>query len=122
MPKGFKAGGRVAGTPNKATKEFRDTITALLSDNASNVALWLEQVANGIPEVMDEDGKVATKGVPPAPEKALDLLAKLAEYAAPKLARTEITGADGGAIKTEEISRPKLTKAEWLAAHGVKAP
>jgi hypothetical protein len=110
MPKGFKAGGRVAGTPNKATKEFRDTVTALLSDNAQNVAKWLALVAEGDP----------ANEIKPAPEKALDLLAKLAEFAAPKLARTEITGADGGAIKTEEVTRPKLTKAEWLAAHGIK--
>ena len=98
MAKGVKTGGRQPGSPNKATKEFRDTVTRLLSDNAENVAIWLEQVANGIPEVMDADGKVAKKGVPAAPEKALDLLAKLAEYAAPKLARTEHTGEDGGAL------------------------
>jgi hypothetical protein len=95
MAKGAKTGGRVAGTPNKATKEFRNTVSALLDKNASNVALWLEQVANGIPE------SEGVKGVAPAPEKALDLLAKLAEYAAPKLARTEHTGKDGEAMKHE---------------------
>jgi len=89
MAKGGKTGGRVAGTPNKATKEFRDTVTALLEKNSSNVGLWLEQVANGHGE---------TKA---APEKALDLLARLAEFAAPKLARTEHTGKDGEAMKHE---------------------
>lgn len=87
-----KAGGRAKGTPNKVTTEFRQTVTALLENNAANVALWLQQVADGIPEVVDADGKVAVKGVPGAPDKALDLLAKLAEYAAPKLARTEVVG------------------------------
>lgn len=78
-----KHGGRAAGTPNKATKEFRDTVTKLLSDNASNVATWLSDVANGKGDVKAD------------PAKALDLLAKLAEFAAPKLGRTEHVGKDG---------------------------
>jgi hypothetical protein len=86
MAKGIKTGGRVAGQPNKATVEFRETVTKLLSDNASNVAVWLAQVADGHGEVK------------PDPAKALDMLAKLAEYAAPKLNRTEHTGGDGGPI------------------------
>lgn len=96
-----KHGGRAAGTPNKATVEFRQTVTALLSDNAANVALWLERVADGVPAVLDAEGKVVTKGVPPDPAKALDLLGSLAEYATPKLARTEVTGADGGPVQTK---------------------
>lgn len=72
--------GRPKGTPNKATKAFRDTITELLENNSEKVGLWLEQVATG------------SHGKDPAPEKALDLLAKLAEFAAPKLNRTEHVG------------------------------
>ena len=83
-----KTGGRVAGTPNKATKEFRETITKLLDDNAENVGIWLQQVAEGHGEVKADPGK------------ALDLVAKLAEYAAPKLNRTEMTGKDGGPMQT----------------------
>lgn len=86
-PKGQpKTGGRVAGKPNKATVEFRETVTQLLSDNSANVGLWLAQVADGLGD---------TK---PDPAKALDLMAKLAEYAAPKLNRTEHTGAGGGPV------------------------
>lgn len=86
-PKGSpKVGGRVAGTPNKATVEFRETVTRLLSDNAANVAVWLAQVADG-----HGDSKAD-------PGRALDLMAKLAEYAAPKLNRTEHTGAGGGPV------------------------
>jgi hypothetical protein len=103
MAKGAKTGGRAPGTPNKATKEFRDTVAALLSDNAPNVAIWLRQVAEGVPE------SEGVKAVAPSPEKALDLLAKLAEFAAPKLARTEHVGADGGAIKT--VQRIELVAA-----------
>lgn len=84
-----KTGGRKPGSANKSTKEFRDTVSALLEKNAENVGIWLEQVASGHGEVK------------PAPEKALDLLARLAEFAAPKLARTEHTGKDGDAMKHE---------------------
>lgn len=87
MAKGIKTGGRQPGSLNKTTREFRDTVSRLLSDNADNVAKWLEQVAsgNGDPDKAD-------------PGKALDLMAKLAEYAAPKLARTEHVGDGGGPV------------------------
>ena len=74
--------------PNKATIEFRETVQMLLDDNRENVARWLTLVAEG-------DG---TDRGAPDPGKALDLLAKLAEFAAPKLARTEITGKNGGPV------------------------
>jgi len=83
-----KTGGRSAGTPNKATREFRETINKLLEGNADNVAKWLTIVAEGDLE----------KKIKPDPGKALDLLAKLAEFAAPKLARTEHVGDNGGAL------------------------
>lgn len=88
-PKRPKTGGRVAGTPNKATAEFRTTIAKLLDDNADNVGRWLLLVAEG-------DGTDTGR---PDPAKALDLLAKLAEFAAPKLNRTEVTGDGGGPVQ-----------------------
>jgi hypothetical protein len=81
--------GRPKGTPNKVTQEFRDTVQRLLDENSDNMSRWLTLVAEG-------DG---TDRGTPDPAKALDLLAKLAEYAAPKLARTELTGTDGGPIR-----------------------
>lgn len=81
--------GRPKGLPNKATQEFRATVQALLDENRANVSTWLAQVAEGSGDVK------------PDPGKALDLLSKLAEFAAPKLARTEHTGEDGGAVKHE---------------------
>lgn len=69
---GERRGGRKPGVPNRATTAFRDTVTKLLEDNAENVALWLQRVA------ADD------------PDKALQRLAQLAEYAAPKLSRTEL--------------------------------
>lgn len=84
--------GRPKGVPNKATKAFRETVQALLEQNSENVAVWLEQVATG------------SHGKDPAPEKALDLLAKLAEFAAPKLNRTEVVG---------DADKPLQTVIKW---------
>lgn len=92
-PKPPAAGmGRRKGVPNKATKAFRETVNTLLEQNNENVAVWLEQVATG------------SHGKEPAPEKALDLLAKLAEFAAPKLARTEVVG---------DAEKPLTTVIKW---------
>jgi hypothetical protein len=81
--------GRVRGVPNKATSIVRDAIANLLERNADKMDEWLQLVACG-----DED-----KGLKPAPDKALDIMQKMAEYHIPKLARTELTGADGGDVK-----------------------
>jgi hypothetical protein len=83
--------GRPKGVPNKVTTEFRETIRQLLADNSENVGLWITQVAEG-------------SGVTPGdPAKALDLLAKLAEFAAPKLGRVEHVGEGGGPVLNEIV-------------------
>jgi hypothetical protein len=79
--------GRKKGVPNRSTTEFRDTVRQLLEANAANVQVWLQQVAEGV-------------GQKPAdPARALDLMAKLAEYAAPKLSRMEHVGDGGGPVR-----------------------
>jgi hypothetical protein len=85
----FEAGnpGRPKGSENKVNREFRETVRKLLEDNSENVGEWLSQVATG------------SHGKDPAPEKALDLLAKLAEFAAPKLGRVEHVGDGGGPVR-----------------------
>lgn len=88
-----KTGGRVAGTPNKVNGEFRDTVRKLLDDNAENVSRWLTLVAEG-------DGTEKGK---PDPARALDLMAKLAEYAAPKLSRTEVAGVADQPLVVQKI-------------------
>lgn len=95
MAKGFKTGGRVAGTPNKATSEFKTTVAALLENNAANVELWLQRVADGDPQ----------NEVKADPGKALDLLAKLAEYAAPKLSRSEVNADVTVRSLSEELAK-----------------
>lgn len=90
--------GRPRGVPNRATTEFRATVQRLLDDNAENVATWLAAVANGVPAVLDAEGKVATPGRPGDPATALTKLTALAEFASPKLNRSEVTGDAGGPL------------------------
>ena len=85
--------GRPKGAINKATKHFRDTVNSLLENNADNVEKWLKEVAEG--DIV-HDRK-------PDPYKALDLMAKLAEYAAPKLARTELIGDPDAPVITKMV-------------------
>lgn len=91
-PKGLpKTGGRQPGTPNKVTREFRETVARLLEDNAENVAQWLTRVA------ADD------------PDKALQRLAQLAEYAAPKLSRSEVRAEvenKGGPVINLTLTKP----------------
>ena len=83
--------GRPAG-PNKVTSEFRDTVRRVLEENSANVGVWLSRVAEGTDD-----------GAKPDPGRALDLMAKLAEYAAPKLSRTE-----------SHVSLEEQSHEEWL--------
>jgi hypothetical protein len=80
MTKRVKTGGRKAGVGNKTTVDVRHAIALIAQENAGNFAIWLNQVAT------DDPGKAA------------DLFLKAIEYHIPKLARSEQTGPDGGAI------------------------
>jgi hypothetical protein len=74
--------GRPAGVPNKSTSIVREAIANLLERNSEKMDEWLQLVAYG------DSGL----GVKPQPDKALDIMQKLAEYHIPKLARTEVVG------------------------------
>ena len=76
-----KGGGRPRGVPNKVTQEFRQTIQMLLDENRENVSKWIAEIA-----LEDKD-------------KALRHITNLAEFAAPKLNRTELTGDGGGPVQ-----------------------
>ena len=69
-------------TPNKSTAEIREAYQKLVEDNLTNMTEWL--------------GEVAKQN----PERAMDLMLKLSEYMIPKLARQEVTGADGADRKS----------------------
>jgi len=89
-------GGSRKGIPNKATATFRETVSKLLEDNAENFAIWLAQVAEGT-KSRTVGGK-RIPGRPPDPSGALARAAALAEFAAPKLSRAEVTGEGGGPL------------------------
>lgn len=80
--KGQRFGGRVAGVPNKATSLAREAIANFVDDNAPKLNQWLD-------EIYKKDG----------PRAAFDCVKDLFEYHVPKLARTELTGNDGGPVK-----------------------
>jgi hypothetical protein len=81
MAKGIKTGGGSRqGKPNKSTQYVREAIALIAQRNVGNFEIWLGQVAT-------ED-----------PGKAAELFLKAIEYHIPKLARSEITGKDGGGI------------------------
>lgn len=80
--------------PNKTTVAAREAIAVFIDGNSDRLQGWLDQIA-------------AEKG----PEAAFKCFSDLLEYHVPKLARTEMVGADGGAIKIGV----ELSDAELLA-------
>jgi hypothetical protein len=89
MAQGYKTGGRAPGTPNKATNEARQAIALFVDSNAHRLTEWLDAVADGDPE----------RDIKPNPAKAFELFQSVVEYHIPKLARTELTGKDGGDLR-----------------------
>lgn len=69
--------GRRAGVPNRVTQDVRAALTAFAEGNVEKLQTWLNAVA-------EKD-----------PAKAADLFIRVLEYHLPKLARTELSGADG---------------------------
>jgi hypothetical protein len=103
MAEGKKTGGRLAGTPNKSTNAARQAIAAFVDGNAHRLTEWLDQVAQGV-KVMeqDEDGEPVEKYiVPPNPAKAFDMFQSVVEYHVPKLARMEVAGDPDAPVRVE---------------------
>jgi len=71
--------GRPKGLPNKTTVAAREAIARFVDGNADRLQGWLDEIAK-------DQG----------PAAAFKCFADLLEYHVPKLARTEVTGADGG--------------------------
>jgi hypothetical protein len=82
-----KTGGRSKGTPNKTTGELRESINFVLNSNKDKMNEWITRVAKN------------------SPDKALDLMIKLAEFTLPKLNRTTLSGDEDNPlnITTKEI-------------------
>lgn len=79
--------GRPKGSLNKATKDKREWVSKLLEDREDLIEEALDSLAQ-------ED-----------PDKALKHLLGLLEYTTPKLARSEITGADNGPVELFMVKR-----------------
>lgn len=86
--------GRPKGSPNKATATAREAFAAFVEGNAAKVQSLWNSVAR-------DD-----------PARALEILAKLAEFVLPKLARTEMSGPEGKPI---QVQRQELTDEQLLA-------
>jgi hypothetical protein len=82
-------GGSRKGIPNKATSEARKAIADFVEGNAHKLTAWLTAVAEGDAE----------HDLKPNPAKAFELFQSVIEYHIPKLARTELTGKDGEALR-----------------------
>jgi hypothetical protein len=123
--------GRAAGTQNKITLTAKAAIAEFVDGNAHRLAGWLDQVANGR-LLMDKDGKQVYDGqgnmvyeIRPNPEKAFNLFQSVVEYHVPKLARSEISGPNGGAIETSVVdlkglSDTELTQMQTLLSKAAK--
>lgn len=82
--KGLPGPGRPKGLPNKATTRAREAIARFVDGNVDRLQGWLDAIAN-------EEG----------PKVAWECFMDVMEYHVPKLARTELTGEDGGPIRSE---------------------
>ena len=102
MTVGYKTGGRIAGTPNKASNDSRKAITELIEGNIDKLSEWLDTVASGVRKVDLKTGEETHEYlVRPNPAKAFDMFMSAVEYTIPKLARTEIVEE---AIESEEVN------------------
>lgn len=81
----MKSGGRVKGTPNKLTSEFKEAVNKLLWTASPKMVGWIDRIA------VDD------------PARALDLISKLAEYAYPKLSRSDVNATHSGALTIEIV-------------------
>jgi len=103
MALGHKTGGRLAGTPNKATSEAREAISQILDGNVHKLKEWLDEVAEGIKVVrFAADGSEYEEYVvKPNPAKAFDMLHSLLEFQVPKLTRMQLSGHESDSKATE---------------------
>jgi hypothetical protein len=101
MTVGKKSGGRVSGTPNRATSDARQAIASFVDGNAHRLTSWLDQVANGKMKLDEKGEQTGEYIILPNPSKAFDMFQSVVEYHIPKLARMEHTGSDTNPVVVE---------------------
>ncbi len=80
--------GRPKGSPNRTTALAREAIAKFVDGNVERLQGWLDEIA------ADADH---------GPLVAFNCVLNLLEYHVPKLARTELTGKEGGDIVTRHV-------------------
>lgn len=83
---------------------FRDHVEAVLQEHGASLSTWIGQIAYGIKRPVSERAQHGTWAVAPNPSLALTHITAIAEFAVPKLSRTEITGPAGGALQVEVVA------------------
>ncbi len=86
MAKGRKTGGRRPGSPNKRTAAAREVAMAFI---------------NGI--TLDEVRETWLLAKAESPSRAFGQWLGALEFVMPRLARSEVTGADGGPVKVIRV-------------------
>ena len=121
---GERRGGRVKGTPNKATQDVQAKLAAIGCDPFEGMA----KLASGeVPCLMcresghlpsgDPCPKCLGTGAEVVPVEVRGRMhSELAQYVAPKRKAVEMSGPNGGAVQVEDVSRPpRQTRDTWLA-------
>lgn len=78
------------GVPNRATSEIRDSFQKLIEGKLPKLSEWLDEVAKD------------------NPERALNIIAKYAEFVLPKLHRKEISTTEG--VEQREMTKEERAK------------
>ena len=84
--------GRPKGSPNKTTKEIRDSFQMFVEGNQDKFDEWISRVAEK------------------NPAKAIELVTNLAEYILPKLSRTEVQAEIKETTDLSKVSQETLDK------------
>lgn len=91
-PENCNRDGRPKGSPNKTTKEIRDSFQLFVEGHQDKFADWIKEVAKK------------------NPAKAIELVTNLAEYILPKLSRAEIQVEEKPFIDLSKASPETLQK------------
>jgi hypothetical protein len=95
-------------------------IAEFVDGNAHRLTGWLDAVAEGTPQLDDKGRQVYDQDgnkvyiTRPNPERAFNLFQSVVEYHVPKLARSEISGVNGGAIETSVVDLKGLSDTELV--------
>jgi hypothetical protein len=100
MAKGRKTGGRKKGTPNKLTVLMKLAFERAVADRAKSLGELIDETRYGtIIEKTLADGSIVSGRLNADPKGAGDLMHKFAQFNLPTLARTAVTGPDGGPLE-----------------------